>query len=81
MSQARPDLAIAGGEFMQHFLPPVIQPNVFMPTELSSAKCIAAPSQMYCVYKCIAARLKCIVCTNVLQPRLALNESLAQPPC
>ena len=66
---AQLDLAIAGGEFMQHFLPPaVIRPNVFMPTGLSSAKCIAP-------------RLKCIAHTNVLMPRLALNESLVQPPC
>ena len=66
---AQLDLAIAGGEFMQHFLPPaVIRPNVFMPTGLSSAKCIAPP-------------LKCIAHTNVLMPRLALNESLVQPPC
>ena len=41
---------------MQHFLPPaVIRPNVFMPTRLSSAKCIAAPSQMYYAHKCTDA--------------------------
>ena len=80
----QPDLGIAGGEFMQHFLPPpVIRANVFMPTGLSSAKCIAAPSQMYCVYKCITAlsQMYCII-QMYCCARLAQNESLAEaPPC
>ena len=80
----QPDLGIAGGEFMQHFLPPppVIRANVFMPTGLSSAKCIAAPSQMYCVYKCITtlSQMYCII-QMYCCARLAQNESLAEAPC
>ena len=79
MSQAgRPDLAIAGAEFMpHHFLPPaVIRPNVFMPTGLSSAKCIAAPSQMYCVHKCTEApsRAKWITCSATWLTLQTCNE-------
>ena len=61
---------------MQHFFPPVIQANVFMPTELSSAKCIAAPSQMYCVYKCITApsRAKWITCSATMLTLQTCNE-------